>query len=224
MVVRVVEQCRGARHVGAVVVATDDPRIAATVTAAGYAAEMTRDDHASGTDRVVEIAARHPGFDWFINVQGDEPLIPPELVVNLATTLIAAGDPGMVVTAATPIRRREEFLSPHVVKVVTDRHGRALYFSRAPIPCVRDAGPGETPRDARQHIGIYGYHRAFLLALHRQSPGRLEALEKLEQLRWLENGTAIRVIDTDYRGIGVDTPADLERIERLLRNRKLEDG
>lgn len=196
-----------------VLVATDDARIADTVTAFGGEAWLTRSDHRTGSDRLAEVARRLT-TDIIVNVQGDEPLMPPSLIQGVVAAL--AADPGLAIaTARCPIDDAGMLSDPHVVKVVVDTQGNALYFSRAPIPCAREATPGRAPVGDR-HIGLYAYRRACLLELAEIPPTPLERLEGLEQLRALESGYRIGTIATEEAPIGVDTPADLERVRRLV--------
>jgi len=213
MIVWVAEAVRRCRRASRVLVATDHERIAAAVTAAGYEAVMTRADHPSGTDRVAEAAAGS-GAGVIVNVQGDEPLIDPELVDRLAASL-QASDAWDMATAATALADPADLARPSVVKVVRDVAGRALYFSRAPIPFVRDGGPAPAGLHWR-HLGVYAYRRAFLERLVATPPCATEQAEKLEQLRALHIGGRIAVLETADRGAGVDTPEDIERVERLL--------
>jgi 3-deoxy-manno-octulosonate cytidylyltransferase (CMP-KDO synthetase) len=213
IIAHVVERARRARGIDAVAVATDDGRIAAAAEAAGAEAIVTG-EAATGTDRVAEAARRlRQAPDVVVNLQGDEPLIEPEAI----EALVAAMEPGVEMgTLARPLAPGELARS-QVVKVVTDRRGDALYFSRAPIPH-RRAG-GESPL-ARAHVGIYGFTAAFLQEFAALPPGRLEAEESLEQLRALEHGHRIRVAETRYAGFGVDTPEDLERARAALAGRR----
>ena len=217
MIQWVIERCRQADAGRRVLVATDDERIYRAVAGLGTEVEMTAASHQSGTDRLVEIAGRHPEATWFMNVQGDEPDISPSLIDEIADLLRQGTDPHTIISARTPVATRIDFLSPHVVKVVVDHEGRALYFSRSPIPYRRDLPDNNRtfPNPVCwQHIGIYGFHRDFLLRLPELQPGRLETCEKLEQLRWLENGCRIAMIDADYQGHGIDTPEDLEKLAK----------
>lgn len=217
MIVRVHERARttGAREV---IVATDDERIAAAARLGGADVCMTLASHASGTDRIAEVA-RLRGFaaeDIVVNLQGDEPWMPAAIIEQVAGAL-AAAPTAAIATAATPILSDEELRDPNAVKVVTDLAGRALYFSRAPIPWERDAaGTGASPRGAvaaaRRHVGLYAYRVGALLRLAALAPTRLEQLEKLEQLRALEHGMEIRVVEAAERpGADINTPQDLQR-------------
>jgi len=233
MVVRVAERAAksGAREV---IVATDHADIAATVRAHGYTAVMTRRDHATGTDRIAEVAAkqRYGAKHIVVNVQGDEPLIAPALIRQVARNL-AQHPQAAIATACHAIHSAADFTNPNVVKVVLDHTGYALYFSRAPIPYARDAFAGtvKSSRDALvrgiralppelpayRHIGIYAYRCNFLQAFRRLRPARIEQAEALEQLRALAHGYRISVAVTRAAPApGVDTPADLARIRRLL--------
>ena len=221
MVVRVAQRCReaGAR---AVVVAADSPRILEACQAHGVDAVLTRADHPTGSDRLAEACTLLglDGRDIVVNVQGDEPLIDPALVAACAERLQAHPECVMS-TAAHTIDSVEEYLNPNVVKVVTDAAGRALYFSRAPMPWWRDGhaqGVTALPDPAPlRHIGIYGYTAGFLRRFPGLSASPLEALESLEQLRVLWHGERIAVHVSEARpGPGVDTPEDLERVRRLV--------
>lgn len=199
-------------------VATDDERILSAVRAFGGEAVMTRADHPSGTDRIAE-AIRDLDADVIVNVQGDEPLIAHELIDSMADAL-ASPDEWDMATAATPITTAEDLRSAAVVKVVTDQRGRALYFSREPIPHIRDARGEAEILAARlhwRHIGIYAYRRSFLDRLVTASPSPLEQAEKLEQLRALQLGARIKVLESNHAGLGVDTPDDIGRAEAALR-------
>jgi 3-deoxy-manno-octulosonate cytidylyltransferase (CMP-KDO synthetase) len=199
-----------------VLVATDDERIARAVHEFGGRVVLTRDDHPSGTDRVAE-AARALDADVVVNLQGDEPLLPPELL-DLLPDLLRRDAEADVATLAVPITSRERWHDPACVKVVRDGLGRALYFSRSPIPFVRDGQPafGESA-PFLQHLGLYAYRQPFLLQLASLPPSPLEELEKLEQLRVLGLGRRIQVGVVRHAGRGVDTPADYERFVREYR-------
>lgn len=221
MVARVLARClqSGASRV---LVATDDARVAAAVEAAGGEVVMTRPDHASGTDRLQEVAARLalPDDEIIVNVQGDEPLIPPEVIDQVAANLAERPAFG-IATLCEPLGHREELFNPNIVKVVSDQSGAALYFSRAPIPWDRDhfAGDGDGLEGDhwRRHIGIYAYRVGFLNDYVTWSQADLERLESLEQLRALYHGVRIHVADAcrDVPG-GVDTEEDLARMQALL--------
>ena len=209
MIQHVWERACQSRYLREVVVATDAERIAAAARAFGAAVRMTRPDHTSGTDRAAEVAANSKA-EIVVNIQGDEPLIDPVAIDTALLSLL--DDPNCpLATLKKRIVREEEVGNPNVVKVVTDHHGYALYFSRAAIPYPRVAG---TPY--WKHIGLYVYRREILLGYPALRPGVLERTEKLEQLRALENGIPIRVAETEYESLGVDTPEDLEMVERLF--------
>jgi 3-deoxy-manno-octulosonate cytidylyltransferase (CMP-KDO synthetase) len=222
MIVRVAAAARRARSEG-VWVATDDERIAAAVRHHGFDAVMTSANHASGTDRIAEVAdqLKWDDADIVVNVQGDEPLLDPALIEAVANAL--RGDPdAAMATAAHPLTTAADFFNPNVVKVVCDVRSRALYFSRAPIPwdrdrfaVSRDALPVDSP--ARRHIGLYAYRVSFLRRFGQLAASPLEGCETLEQLRALWHGYPIQVVSTDHLpAAGVDTPEDLERVRRLF--------
>lgn len=197
-----------------VLIATDSPLILAAVAGFGGRAALTRADHASGTDRVAEAAG---GLDAgiIVNVQGDEPLIRPEA---LASLLQAFADPAVgMASLMAPLSDPERIRDPNAVKVVTDSRGDALYFSRSAIPHDRD---GSGYDGYRLHVGVYAYRRETLLRFVALPQGNLERVEKLEQLRALEHGIPIRMVETDFAGVGVDTPEDLERVKEILRERR----
>ena len=198
-----------------VIVATDDARIVKTVKDFGGEVVLTSKKHASGTDRVAEVA-RKLKAEWVINVQGDLPFVRPQTILNSLRPLTRDRSIPMG-TARTPIFQEEEWLNPNVVKVVTDARGFALYFSRAPIPHTRRAANGIW---GYRHVGVYVYRREFLLKFSRMRPTLLERTEGLEQLRALSNGYRIRVADVDEPSVEVDTPEDLERAEAYLKTRQ----
>jgi 3-deoxy-manno-octulosonate cytidylyltransferase (CMP-KDO synthetase) len=207
MIAHVYQRASSAQRVDGVIIATDDLRIANAAAAFGGVVVMTSPGHLSGTDRLAEVADSLP-CGIFVNVQGDEPFLDPSVIDAAVQPLLE--DPSIeMVTAARRLRERDEFHNPNMVKVVTDRRGRALYFSRAPIPHGRELSP---VTDARIHIGLYVYRRDTLLRLARLAPTRLEQLESLEQLRALENGIGIHVVDTEYVSTEINTPEDLERV------------
>lgn len=226
MVVRVVEAALRSSATD-VCVATDDERVRAAVAAHGHRAVMTRTDHLSGTDRIAEVvdAMGWRDEELVVNVQGDEPLIDPALIDAVAAALgkVSHGDTPPMSTAAHPLTSAADFFNPNVVKVVCDAFGRAMYFSRAPMPWARDAfaaNRDQLPANlgALRHIGIYGYRAGFLREYGRLAPSPIESIEALEQLRVLWHGYAIRVAVFDHPPQpGVDTPEDLERARRLFR-------
>jgi len=215
LVQHVVERCRQARSLSDVIVATDDARIR-EVAARFCRVEMTSPEHPSGTDRIAEVAARC-ACDGVVNIQGDEPLMNPTVVDEVANALSG----NEMSTAAAPLREAADYDNPNVVKVVVSVEGRALYFSRRTIPYLRDAAQRSVTEQLAafsflRHLGIYGYRRETLLRLVRFPVSALEQAEKLEQLRALEHGIPIGVARVDYESIGVDVPADVERVERFL--------
>lgn len=215
MVCHVAERARRARGLARVIVATDDERIRSAVAATGAEVMMTRADHPSGTDRLAEVA-RGLDADVVVNVQGDLPLLDPGLIERLVARLV--GEPTLpMATLATPIRDEAEWRSPHVVKVVVGLDGRALYFSRSPLPYDRDGVRVPAEPFGLRHIGMYGYRRDVLLRLAALPPSPLELRERLEQLRALEHGIAIGVVEwTGEPVIEVDTQADLEQARAAL--------
>ena len=213
MIQHVFERASRSRYLSDLVIATDDERIAAAARAFRAPVRMTLPDHPSGTDRVAEVASAYPDVELIVNIQGDEPLIDPEAID--AAILSVLGDPTVSMgTLMKRIENPEEVSNPNVVKVVTDLHGRAIYFSRLPIPYVRETGSIALTRF--KHIGLYIYRRDLLLAYPDLPVGPLERSERLEQLRALENGHSIRVVETDYDSLGVDTPEDFERVSKLF--------
>ncbi len=214
MIQHVFERASMSRYLtGGLVVATDDERIASAARKFGAPVRMTRADHPSGTDRAAEVASATDA-DIVVNIQGDEPLIDPAAVD--AAILALLGEPtSSMATLMKRIEDPEEIANPNVVKVVTDLSGRAIYFSRLPVPYVREPGPA--PYLTRyKHIGLYVYRRDLLLSYSDLPVGPLEQAERLEQLRALENGHSIRVVETEYDSLGVDTPEDLARVSKLF--------
>jgi 3-deoxy-manno-octulosonate cytidylyltransferase (CMP-KDO synthetase) len=210
------ERCRRARSLDAVLIATDDMRIATAAFDWGAEVALTSARHLSGTDRIAEVAKSAGGVGYVINIQGDEPLIEPRLIDRLVQTLRRDNKIG-IVTAAHPFANAADISSPHQVKVVIDGKGRALYFSRSPIPFVRDkVAAAKTLR----HQGIYGFRRDTLLQFVRWKPSPLERTEALEQLRALENGVTVHVLVTKQGSPGVDTPKDAAALERKLARAK----
>jgi len=211
MLQHVYERASQARYLTNTIIATDDERIYAAARQFGAIVRMTRADHVSGTDRVAEIASAE-NADIVVNIQGDEPLIDPAAID--AAILPVANEPDIVMsTLKKKIEILRETGDPNVVKVVTDAAGDAIYFSRCPIPFVRDGGNAAVHY---KHVGLYVYRRDFLLGYSDLPIGPLEQAEKLEQLRALENGFRIRVVETEYESLGVDTPEDLERVSKLF--------
>ena len=208
---RVWEQCRRAGELDRIVIATDDRRILRAAESWGAEARLTSKSHASGTDRAAEVARKLSRFGLIINIQGDEPLIDPRLIDRL---VVALRNPKTeMVTAAHPFENASDIMSPHQVKVVLDKSGKALYFSRSPIPFPRN--PGTSYRTLR-HQGIYGFRRETLLHFVKWKPTPLERTEGLEQLRALENGVTVDVLVTKHGSPGVDTPEDAAALEKLL--------
>jgi 3-deoxy-manno-octulosonate cytidylyltransferase (CMP-KDO synthetase) len=226
MILHVVERALAAPSVGRVLVATDDARVLEAVRGAGREAVLTRADHRSGSDRLAE-AAERVDADIIVNLQGDEPFVSP-LTVERAVAALLEDEAASVATAAEEIESADDVLSPGVVKVVTDAHGHALYFSRSPVPFPRDAALHHGSLQAalasdptllggfRKHTGLYVYRRAFLLEYARWPPSPLERAESLEQLRILERGARIKVVEAAAPSIGVDTPEDLARVRAMI--------
>jgi 3-deoxy-manno-octulosonate cytidylyltransferase (CMP-KDO synthetase) len=225
------ERCLKAKTLSRVIIATEDMRIAEAAFDFGAEVSLTSPKHPSGTDRVAEVAAKLHGSPYIINVQGDEPTLEPRLIDQLVRTL--QRDPKLkMVTAASRFETKPDALNPNNVKVVTALDGRALYFSRSLIPFDRDDSQLSTLRVSRDvvpaargptscfqplwHVGIYGYRRDFVMQFVRWRPTPLERSEKLEQLRALEHGATIRVVQTRHRALGVDTPDDVPRAEAAL--------
>jgi 3-deoxy-manno-octulosonate cytidylyltransferase (CMP-KDO synthetase) len=202
LVQHVWERCQDCREVDDVIIATDDARIAEAAASFGARAVITSPDHPSGTDRIAEAAKSFPDARTIINVQGDEPLLSPALIDELAVVLRDDHQVRMI-TAAAPIHEAAQIDDPNIVKVVFDVHGDSLYFSRSPLPFVRNLSAAS--RHYR-HLGIYGFQRSFLFQFVAWPPSRLELTESLEQLRAVENGVRLRVVLTDELSPGVDTP------------------
>ena len=238
MICCVAECAAAAQNVARVIVATDDQRISEAVRAAGFEAVMTRSDHASGTDRIAEVAAKLDDVEIIVNVQGDEPLISPETIERAVEALDGGtgeqenggkgeGEFG-IATTWERIDRVEDVLNPDVVKIVVDHDSRALYFSRSPVPYPREAARKHGSIEAalrndpellnqfRKHTGLYVYRKDVLLALSRWPQSVLERAESLEQLRALEHGVRIKAVEAATRSIGVDTREDLERVRRRV--------
>ena len=212
LVQHVWERCQDCRVVDDIVIATDDERIVEAARSFGARAVLTNPAHPSGTDRIAEAAQSFPEHDIIINVQGDEPLISPALIDELATTLRAEPTIPMI-TAAALIHDAAQITDPNVVKVVTDARGDSLYFSRSTLPFVRNTDPRTVHK---RHLGIYGFRRDFLFQFVAWPPSMLEMTESLEQLRALENGTRLRVVMTSDLSPGVDTEEQARAVEKLL--------
>lgn len=228
MILWVLERALAARNIARAIVATDDRRVFDVVRAAGFEAMMTGSDHASGSDRSAEVAARlEDAVDLIVNVQGDEPLISP-LTIELAVNELWSADDVSIVTTCEPFSSAKDVLSPDIVKVVMDETGRALYFSRSPVPYPRDAvreyGSLSTALESdpsllrlfRKHTGLYVYRRDFLLEFTKWRQSTLERIESLEQLRALERGMTIKVVEAHAPSIGVDTAKDLQRVREII--------
>ena len=230
LVLHTVERAKGARSVDRVIVATDDERIFDAIIGSGSEAIMTRRDHQSGSDRIAEVAQTLPEGSIIVNVQGDEPVISPDTIDRavMALTEDAAAD---MSTTCEPIESLSELLNGNNVKVIVSDKGYALHFSRSPMPWPREASlryegdpnkaieaEPELLSNFRKHTGLYAYRREYLLEFTKLPQTRLEKIEMLEQLRALENGAKIRVIEAVAPSIGVDTPEDLERVRRIIEN------
>ncbi|MBP2627235.1 MAG: 3-deoxy-manno-octulosonate cytidylyltransferase [Firmicutes bacterium] len=211
MIQHVYERAVLAKRPGQVIVATEHELVYETVQNFGGQVMLTSADHLTGTDRLAEVAGRFPEVDLIINVQGDEPLIPPEIIDQLAGAFDGSHDLQMA-TLMTEMDE-SEYNTPSAVKVITDLQGYALYFSRSLIPFPRN----DTGIPIYKHIGIYAYRRDFLLKYAKLSPAPLEVTESLEQLRALEHGYRIKVLKTDFKSIGVDTMEDLEKVNLLFK-------
>ena len=213
MIQRVYERARLSQRAGRVIVATDDERIVKVVEGFGGEARMTRVDHRTGTERVAEVAA-HVDGEVFVNVQGDEPLLDPA-AVDTAIDALLEEPAAAVATVATAIRTPGDIMDPNVVKAVLDFDNNALYFSRAPVPWVRDRAAKLQVRHWK-HLGLYVFQRDALLEYPTLPQGELEKIEQLEQLRWMENGWKIRVAEVEHDAVSVDVPEDVARVEKLL--------
>lgn len=211
MLQHVYERASLARYLSSTIIATDDERVFEVARNFGAQVRMTRADHLSGTDRVAEVASTEDA-SIVVNIQGDEPLIDPNAIDIAILPLIRDADLVMS-TLKKRIDDPRDVTNPNIVKVVTDRMDNAIYFSRSPIPFNRDSG---TRSAYFKHIGLYVYRRDFLLNYSTLPVGPLETSERLEQLRALENGYHIRVVETDYESVGVDTPQDLERVSAMF--------
>ncbi len=211
MIQRVYERACQATTPSEVVVATDNELVEKAVLGFGGKAMMTSPHHPSGTDRVAEVALNYPDVDGIVNVQGDEPMIPPEVIDRLANAFV--DDENLDMATLKVEMPEEDYNNPAAVKVVTDLNGYALYFSRSLMPYPRNKPEGYK---VFKHVGIYAYRRNFLLKYAALTPTPLEKAESLEQLRALENGYKIKVLESDFKGIGVDTPEDLAAVNELI--------
>jgi 3-deoxy-manno-octulosonate cytidylyltransferase (CMP-KDO synthetase) len=217
MIQHVYDRAKQALSVHEVLVATDDQRVMDAVASFGGQARLTRSDHRSGTERIAEVAAHEPG-DIFVNVQGDEPLIDPH-AIDAAVAALLEEPPAQISTVATTIRHAADVMDPNVVKTVLDFDDFALYFSRAPIPWIRDTHQ-KLHVKYWKHLGLYVFQRDALLEYPTLPQGQLEKIEQLEQLRWLENGWRIRVAEVPHDAVSVDVPEDIPRVEKLMREEK----
>ena len=213
MIQRVYERAKMAQRADRVIVATDDERIVKAVEGFGGEARMTRTEHRTGTERVAEVAAHEQG-DVFVNVQGDEPLLDPG-AIDVAVSSLLEEPQASIGTVATSIKTPGDIMDPNVVKAVLDFDGNAIYFSREPIPWVRDTASKIQVRHLK-HLGLYVFQREALLEYPTLPQGELERIEQLEQLRWLENGWKIRVAEVEHDAVSVDVPEDVARVEKLL--------
>jgi len=211
MIQWVYEQAKKAEIPAEVIVATDDVRVYDTVLAFGGNACMTREDHPNGTSRLAEVAEKFPDADVIVNVQGDEPMIPPEIIDRLANAF--AEEPELKMATMKAQMQESEYGDPSAVKVVTDQNGYALYFSRSLLPYPRNKS---NLFKVYKHVGIYAYTRTFLMQYAAMAPTPLEQVESLEQLRVLENGYKIKVLESSFQGVGVDTQADLDAVNKIL--------
>ena len=215
MIQHVYERACQAQLPNEVVVATDNELVEKAVLDFGGKAVMTSPDHPSGTARLAEVALMYPDVDVIVNVQGDEPMIPPEVIDRLAEAF--NGDADLNMATMKVVMDEEDYENPAAVKVVTDQQGYALYFSRSLMPYPRNKPEGFK---VFKHVGIYAYRRNFLLKYAALAPTPLEKAESLEQLRALENGYKIKVLESDFQGIGVDTPEDLAAVNALFEKMK----
>lgn len=227
LILHTVERAKEAANVARVIVATDDRRIFDAVTEAGHEAEITSPEHRSGSDRIAEVAKHLPEGSIIVNVQGDEPVLPAKTIESAVSAILA--DHGAdIVTTFEQISDAKDVLDPNIVKVVADANGDAMYFSRSPVPFPREAvmrhgsieaalkAEPELVKNFKKHTGLYVYRREYLLKFTKIPQSPLENAEMLEQLRALENGAVIKVVEAAGESIGVDTEADLERVRKLF--------
>ena len=213
MVQHVYERAKQSQTAHRVIVATDDQRIMDMVMGFGGEARMTRSDHRTGTERIAEVASHEKG-DVFVDVQGDEPLIDP-VAIDTAVAALLEEPAAQIATVATAIRHAGDIMDPNVVKTVRDFDSNGLYFSRAPIPWVRDTQQ-KIHVKYWKHLGLYAFQRDALLEYPTLPQGELEKIEQLEQLRWLENGWKIRIAEVEHDAVSVDVPEDVARVEKLM--------
>lgn len=235
LILHTLEQTQKAKNIDRVIVATDDERILNIVRENGKEAVLTSPDHQSGSDRIAEVAETLPPNSIIVNVQGDEPMIPPT-TIEKAVEAVQNGENVAMSTTCEPIHDIKDVLSPDVVKVVVDEHDFALYFSRSPIPFPRDAvkkygslenalqNEPDLIKNFKKHTGLYVYHREFLLKFTKLPQSKLEKTEMLEQLRALESGAKIKVVEVSESSIGVDTKEDFDRVKKIIEKRKDESG
>ncbi len=224
MIQRVYERCLQSQGLSEILVATDDDRIAETVNTFGGRVEMTDKRCLTGTDRLLEIVDRFPNFEAYINIQGDEPLIDPRQIEDLCN-IITTRTGAFVATLVKLLNVREELYNPNIIKVVREKSGKAIYFSRHPIPYLRDLGQVESYHRETgffKHIGMYGYSQEAVGQIKKMVPGNLERAESLEQLRWMEYGMDIWTAETTIETKGVDVPEDVQIVLNLLKEMKLD--
>ncbi len=216
MIERVYRQAKKSKSITKIIVATDHSKIFDHVISFGGQACMTSESHASGTDRCFEVLTKeNDQFDYVINIQGDEPFIAPEQIDLLASLLDGKAE---LATLSKKIEDSEQLFNSHIVKIVSSADGKALYFSRSPIPHVRNVAPSEwlNRHSFYKHVGMYAYRADILKQITMLNISSLEKAESLEQLRWLENGYSINVAETEFETIGIDTPEDLEKAIKYL--------
>ena len=217
MIHRVYEQCQKASSLTEVIVATDDARIFDHVISFGGKVKMTDSNHLTGTDRIAEVAASMEDFDIMVNIQGDEPFIHPKQIESVID-IFEKNEKAEIATGVKLIENQPDIFNPNVVKCVFGKNGKALLFSRSPIPFLRNEEKEDWDvSNFYKHIGMYAFRRNTLLEITKLSPGRLEKLESLEQLRWLENGFEIYTTELPFDSFGIDTPEDLEKAEDFLK-------
>lgn len=217
MIQRVYEQCQKASSLTEVIVATDDARIYDHVISFGGNVKMTASNHPSGTDRIAEVASAMEGFDIIVNIQGDEPFIHPKQI-EFVIDIFEENENAEIATGVKLIETQSDIFNPNVVKCVFGKNGKALLFSRSPIPFLRNEEKENwSISNFYKHIGMYAFRRNTLLEITKLPPSRLEKLESLEQLRWLENGFEIFTTELPFDSFGIDTPEDLEKAEDFLK-------